>query len=286
MHKDTKWAKDIIALQQPDGKWGCFHSLSQSYQSPITTEQALRRLQILGYTIEDPCIQKAVQYMHNCLTGKDAIPDRLEKTHDWDTFTNLLLAAWIRRFTQQDAAANEVAEKWAAVISAAFAGGTYNHEQYGKAYRETFSAPPKGDRLVDFVHFYPLSLLRGCLEQAVESAFVDHVLHWEPGIYYVYGSALCTLPPDFASKQASRYLGAVELLSAYRTSRAQLSFVADWLERNRNENGKWDMGSTVHDKLYFPLSDTWRKKGVREADCTERITKLLDTLVQGDVSKL
>lgn len=70
MHKDSKWAKSIIALQEPDGKWGWFHSLSQSYDAPITTEQALRRLERLGYTIEDKCIQKAVLYMDNCLTGK------------------------------------------------------------------------------------------------------------------------------------------------------------------------------------------------------------------------
>ena len=51
-YKESKWAKNIIAMQESDGKWGCFHSLSQFYHSPITTEQALRRLERLGYTIE------------------------------------------------------------------------------------------------------------------------------------------------------------------------------------------------------------------------------------------
>jgi hypothetical protein len=54
--------------------------------------------------------------------------------------------------------------------------------------------------------------------------------------------------------------------------------VADWLLANRNENGKWDMGKTVNDKVYFPLSDDWRRVAVREADCTERIEKLLNKL--------
>lgn len=40
MHKDSKWAKNIIALQEDDGKRGCFHSLSQFYNAPLTTEQA------------------------------------------------------------------------------------------------------------------------------------------------------------------------------------------------------------------------------------------------------
>lgn len=78
MHKDGKWAKQIIALQESDGKWGCFHSLSQFYDASITTEQALRRLQYLGFTMEDECIQKAVSYMSDCLAGKKNIPDRRE----------------------------------------------------------------------------------------------------------------------------------------------------------------------------------------------------------------
>ena len=43
-----------------NGKWGWFHSLSQFYASPLTTEQALRRLERSGYTMEDTCIPKAV----------------------------------------------------------------------------------------------------------------------------------------------------------------------------------------------------------------------------------
>ena len=78
MHKDGKWAKSIIALQEDDGKWGQFHSLSKFCNSPITTEQALRRLERLGYTMEDACIQKAVSYMDDCLTGKKTIPDPRE----------------------------------------------------------------------------------------------------------------------------------------------------------------------------------------------------------------
>jgi len=38
------------------------------------------------------------------------------------------------------------------------------------------------------------------------------------------------------------------------------------------------MGKAVNDKLYFPLSDDWRKSETRESDCTERIQKLLTKL--------
>lgn len=34
----------------------------------MTTEQALRRLERLGYTMGDECIQRVVSYMDDCLT--------------------------------------------------------------------------------------------------------------------------------------------------------------------------------------------------------------------------
>ena len=130
MHKDTKWAKQIIAMQEEDGKWGSFHTLSVSSGRPITTEQALRRLERLGYTIEDVCIQKAVSYMNSCLVGRADIPDRREKLLDWDIFVSLMLATWIRRFSDEFPAANKVADQWAAVITSAFQGDAYHHKEY------------------------------------------------------------------------------------------------------------------------------------------------------------
>lgn len=123
MYKNSKWSKEIISLQNEDGLWGYFHTLSDPNKHPITTEQALRRLQIMGYIIEDTCIQKTVQYMHDCLIGKKEMPDRREKTHNWDTFTQLMLSTWIRRFTKDDTSANEVANTWANIISFAFKTG-------------------------------------------------------------------------------------------------------------------------------------------------------------------
>ena len=38
------------------------------------------------------------------------------------------------------------------------------------------------------------------------------------------------------------------------------------------------MGKSVNDKVYFPLSDDWRKSETREADCTERVTNLIREL--------
>lgn len=154
MFKDGKWAKAVISLQKPDGSWGFFHTLSEPNKAPMTTEQALRRLSVLGYTIEDECIAKAVDYMNDCLTGKKEIPDRREKLHDWDIFTDLMLSTWIRRFSKGCPTANKVADRWATLISLAFVGGAYNHAAYTSAYLNIHAMKPKGARLVDFVSFY------------------------------------------------------------------------------------------------------------------------------------
>ena len=278
MHKDGKWAKNIIALQGDDGKWGYFHSQSIVGNAPITTEQALRRLERLGYTIEDECIQKAVAYMDDCLSGKKILPDRREKLHDWNIFTSMMLATWIRRFTLDNPNANKVAKLWADVVSSAFAGGVYNHSEYVRAYHEILGMKPKGGRLMDFMNFYPISMLANCLDSKTEIAFMSYALNKETGIYYIYDKQLSVLPCCFESREASRYLGAIELLSKYRFAKGQLKFVADWLTEKRNIDGKWDMGKIVNDKIYFPLSDDWRKKERREADCTERIEALLKEL--------
>ncbi len=278
MHKNGKWAKQIISLQESDGKWGWFHSLSQFYNSPITTEQALRRLERLGYTIEDECIKKAVNYMNDCLIGKNDIPDRKEKLNNWDIFTSMILAAWIRRFTRDNSNANEVAKQWSEIVSAAFISGTYNHELYVNAYTDIFGVKPNGGRFLDFVSFYQISLISDCLNETTEKAVIDYVINKEDGIYYIYGDKISVLPRTFESKEASRYIAAIELLSEYKCAKYKLNYVIDWLNDNKNENGKWDMGKVTNDKIYFPLSDDWRKQENRENDCTERITSLIKKL--------
>lgn len=274
-YRNSRWAREILSLQNIDGSWGCFHTLSEPGKSPITTEQALRRLLILGYSIVDEPIQRCVSYMNDCLLGKKQIPDRREKVHNWDIFTSLMLSAWIRKITKDCDSANKIAQIWTDIISYAFEDGEYNREKNIAAYQSAFAVKPKGGRLIDFVNFYQVSLISDCLDERTEAAVFDYILNYNSGIYYIYESRLSVTPEVFDSKKASRYLGAIELLANYKRSRGKLNFVIEWLNANRNENGKWDMGRSVNDKVYFPLSDNWRHKSAREADCTYRIEKLI-----------
>lgn len=277
-YKDSRWASEIIDLQKDDGSWGFFHSLSNpSRENRWTTEKALRRLEILGYTVHDRPIARAVSYMHDCLTGKKSIPDRREKLHNWDIFTALILSTWIRRFTKEDDAAHTVGKKWAEIITRAFECGAYDHDRYVRVYKEVHELPPRGGRLLDIVNFYHVSLMSDLLDYRTASALVEYVLQFQTGIYYIYETRLSELPQEFKSKAACRYLSAIELLAEYENPgcREKLGFVAEWLRNNREPEGYWDMGTGVKDGVQFPLSDSWRKKESRVKDCTYRITKLI-----------
>jgi hypothetical protein len=61
--------------------------------------------------------------------------------------------------------------------------------------------------------FYPVSLLQGCLNECTEHYMMQHILSQDAGIYYIYDRKLSILPERFNSRDASRYLAAVELLS-------------------------------------------------------------------------
>ena len=121
------------------------------------------------------------------------------------------------------------------------------------------------------------------LNERTGRLMMDYVLHYDKGIYYVFSrpsgdSRICNVPETFASREAGRYLAALELLAEYRNSIDMLHFASKWLYANQREEGNWDMGSEVKDGIYFPLSDNWKKKENRIADCTWRIRRLLDKL--------
>jgi len=285
-YKAGKWATKIISLQKDDGSWGFFHSLSMPTSTqPITTEQAIARLRRLGFTKDDAVVQKALTYMHDCLAGIREIPDRPEKRVDWSIFTDLMLAAWIRRFTDDDALANGVAQKWKTIVNAAFASGEYDPEVYIDTLYEIFQ-PKYGTvkrtkELFRLDYYYPVSILAGEIDERIEKAYFDYVMDSKTGYYYGFVGALSQAPDNFHSKEASRYLSAVELYCEHPNQycKEKLRFVVDWLNANRNANGKWDMGATVKDGTHFPLSDSWRTAEAREKDCTYRIGNILSSLV-------
>lgn len=278
-HKSGKWARQILDSRNSEGMWGNFHSLSQSVdKKALTTEQAVRRLRILGFTKEDEAIQIVLDRMCLCVSGRKKIDDYSEKKHDWPLFEKLMLSAWIRLFEPENEIALEVARQWAFVADRAFRSGRYNEGDDRGAFCEQFGRKPKSGFETGFGMFYHAVLLQGVLSPATEDLLLDYYITRPEGIYYIYDKCLGILPETFASKKTSYYLAAVEALAEYQQAREKLQFVAKWLIRNRDECGSWDLGTGVKDGVYFPLSDSWRKQEFRISDCTERISSLLQKI--------
>jgi hypothetical protein len=289
-YKDSKWAKKIIELQYDDGSWGFFHTFYNRYQKlPITTEQALRRLYVLGYTIDDLPIRKAVNYLHNCLDRKIKYPDHPEGSPD-ENFKNfyiavdLMLSTWIKRFTLEDKIANSVVKRWAIIINSAFENGKYDHNKYLATYEKIFGKKYKrggfDNSAAGIVNFYYVSSLANELDKSIEPIYFKHILEHDGGIYYVYNENIKKIPKEFKSEKSSRYISAIELLSKYKNydCKKQLDFIKNWLNKNMINENEWDMGKEAKDGINFPLSDSWKKEENRIKDCTYRIKKLMNEI--------
>jgi hypothetical protein len=280
-YKDGKWAKKIIELQHDDGSWGYFHTLTKpTSKQPLTTEQALRRLEILGYTINDKPIQKAIKYLQNCFAGKDNIPDRAEKQLDWGKFKDLMISTWIKRFIPDDKRANDLSKRWAEIVNGSFIDNEFNQNNFISLFYKILCYD-KTKKAIRFMTFYPISLVANNLLKDIEPVFFKHILDYDKGItYFNYAKPLNILPQYFESKETSAYIREIELLTEYNNIKCkkQLLFVKEWIQKNkRNDNG-WDMGKESKDGIYFPLSDSWKLKEDRIRDCTYRIKKLLENI--------
>ncbi len=283
MYKNTQAARKIIEAQDECGLWGLFHGLSEPTNKQLTTEQALRRLQVLGFTIEDDCIKKSVAFMEACLLGHEVMPDRREKSHNWDLFQDLMLATWIRRITLDSEPANKIAERWARVIGAGFVNKTFDAEAYNAQYFQEFGEKIYGGIFQNPVNLYQVSLVQGLLEADVEKDYVDYILNNEGGIYYYgYQKRLIELPDQFASKQTTKFLACIELLLGFKSSHEKLAYVFDWLDSNKNGQGLWDMTGKAKDKIHLPLSDSWRNKEDRVKDCSYLICNIYEKMERLD----
>ena len=276
-YRTGKWAAAVLAAQHTDGTWGSmFHSMAQPANAPLTTEQALRRLHALGFTIADEPIRRCVDTMAACLRGERKIDEYWETGLDWAMFEPLMLSAWIRRFAPDQPDALALARRWAYVAEAGFASGTLDESAWNAAYEAEFHRKDRHPRPLGFSPFYHGMLLPGLLRAETENALVQHIL--QTGVYYVYAKPLAHPPAPFATLETSRWLAALELLAEYPHAKEHLAFAAAHLYLNIGSDGQWDLGVQSNDKVYFPLSDSWRTEALRKADCTARVQRFLDKL--------
>lgn len=272
--RNGRWAREILAQQQPDGLWpGGFHGLALPGKVPLTTEQALRRLHALGFTGDDAPIRCCVDTLVSCLRGERKVDAYWERGIDWAMFEPLMLAAWIRRFDPGQPDALAFARRWAKVTESGFASGAYDEAAWSAAYEAEFHRADRHPRPLGFAALYHAMLLPGLLSPDAERAMVRHVL--ATGVYYVHERPLMPPPAAFASRETARWLSALSLLTSYPAARELLGFAAAWLRLNARPDGTWDLGPGAADRTLFPRSDSWRSEAIRRKDCTDCINAFL-----------
>lgn len=270
----SELVRKITDQQFQDGSWDCFHTLSSGSSTNLTTENAVRRLLILGLDIDDETIKKAFNYLERYLNKEIDIRDRKEGLSDWTEVTELFAAAWMLEIDSSCEIACSIADRWALLITRCFAGGSFCIDDYYSAFIDIFNTTP-GKRAWDIESFHIAAVLKDRLEPEIEERFIDYLLNNENGMYYVSRGRLADLPKKFMSRETSRFLYAHILLSRYRSYRKKCGFAAEWLMKNRGEDGLWDLGPKVKDNVFFPFSGSWRNVIDRRIDSTLFVQKYL-----------
>ena len=75
-----------------------------------------------------------------------------------------------------------------------------------------------------------------------------------------------------------RAIAGLAELARHPHAAPRLRFAVEWLEKNRGQDGQWDLTAAAKDGVHLPLSDSWRGPETRRADCTASVRSLLDSL--------
>ena len=265
----------ITGLQFDDGSWDTFHTLSSGSKTGITTENAIRRLIILGLGKGDAPVEKAFAYLERYLKKETDYRDGKEKLTDWNEINELFTAAWMLEIDDESLIAGKIADRWAELISQCFSSGSFYFPNYAKAFERIFDVKP-GKRVWDIESFHLAAVMKGRLTADTEERFIDYMLTNDKGMYYVSGrDALAKLPQNFQSRETSRFLYAHTVLSRYQSYKKKCAYVVDWLLENRVEDGMWDFGARANDGVFLPYSESWRNPLNRKIDSTLAVLKCL-----------
>ncbi|MCK4727158.1 MAG: hypothetical protein KAT29_15200, partial [Anaerolineales bacterium] len=277
------WVEGLTAEQWEDGSWGAFHSRNTCCKQKIlTTEMGVERARNLGLDAYHPILQNSSEYIRNVMRGVLPFPDRHEKNDRWSTGKRLFLASTLSLIHPQDPMLNADRDLWFEIASKTFQSGQYSPKDEINAHASLTGATVKDSYLV-LSGKYQLNILGsipGTLPQEIERSLLTWLWSIPEGIGYL-SVPLYKPPPLQKPGHIDCWLASLELLARLYPSWmdfAQMSI--EWLWDQRNEQGYWDFGTRPATMVYLPLSDSWRKRGVRAIDWTTRILILLQTYSQ------
>ncbi len=272
----SRWVLNLRNEQREDGSWGRFHSATKTRGKIGTTEAAVERGLALGLEASDPIFRSTISYLSRLLEGLIDFPDPLERNNRWVTGKKLFVAATLARICPTHPALDKTWELWATIARHTFTSGKYDPEAEIQAHRTLTGASVQDSYLV-LNNRYQLALLgarASKLPKALENALVDWVWHKEDSVGYLE-IPLSNPPKRFTHGMLDRFFTSLEILSNFLSWRMFADNVVDWLWTKRNKEGLWDFGPRASMSVYFPLSESWRRKRFRQHDWSTRVLTVL-----------
>lgn len=272
----SQWVLELKNEQREDGSWGRFHSAMKTKRKILTTEAAVERGLALGLEASDSIFHTTINYLSRLLDGSIDFPDPQERNNRWTTGKRLFGAATLARICPTHQILDKTWELWVAIAKHTFASGKYDSEAEIRAHQMLTGASVKNSYLV-LNNRYQLALLGSRatkLPKTLEFALVDWVWHKEDGIGYLE-IPLSNIPNRFTPGMLDRFFTSLELLSHFPSWQRFAKNIIDWVWTQRNNEGFWDFGPRASTSVYFPLSESWRRKRCRQHDWSTRVLALL-----------
>ncbi|MCE5260284.1 MAG: hypothetical protein LLG44_14680 [Chloroflexi bacterium] len=270
----------LAAAQLADGSWGRFHTQDTKAKSLFpTSEYAIERALALGLDKRSPILARAQGYIEGHLRGEIVWRDRVEKHDDprlWPFFIAFISAARLAQLGTSNPLLHKFTTFMRALLEAAFPAGVYNPQAEREA-QQALSGIPTRTHWALLANVYGVLLLgaAGPLPTELERAWLEYLIHKPGGIFYISGRGVIAEPPALQDPAFSGWLRAVELLSCFPSWRTLAGEALEWLWAQRGADGLWDVGSRASRYLYWPLSETWRRREDRIIDGSVRILALL-----------
>ncbi len=287
----SRWVQALEREQWADGSWGRFHTEDTTIRQRIaTTEVGVSRAIALGLDAAHPILEKAGEYITGVLEGTRVWRDRREVSWGqrwWDASVRLISAATLAQIQPQHPILEEVWKTWSIILQRAFPLGHYQRDREIQAHLELLNLKDlstyarkaiKERHALNCFTKYHVALLgtrAHRLPPQLEAAYVATV--WTQGIGYI-GVPAATVPARLVEKTPSHveaWLASIEVLTLFPSWDIHAKEPVEWLWTHRNEEGLWDFGARSTRSTYFPLSESWRRKGNRTYDWTTRVLVLL-----------
>lgn len=273
----SHWVKELEEEQWENGSWGRFHSENTKIKSRFpTTEFAIRRGLELGLDKKDQVFVRAIRYMSDVLEDRVRWSDGYEKSPCFPIAVKLFTAAELSQIDPSHRALDSIWDIWLEIFRQTFAGGGYDQE----AERATFEGLLGVNLDRSYVAFHSKYNLRFMgsrsdrIPERMQEALLKPLWNGEIGLGYLRHNP-SRLPKATTEKDFTRWLESVEVLSGFRSWKRVVEEGIGWLGDQRQTDDLWDCSPERGRTPYFPLSESWRKRGNRRIDCSTRVLVLL-----------